>query len=59
MKTFSYRSINNQKKNALYKRIIDGKPTNLKSVYVHKFLSSNNYSGAKEGDRQYYNNKRC
>ena len=56
MKTFSYRSINNQKKNSLYKRILDGKPTNLKSVYVHKFLSSNNYSGAKEGDRQYYNN---
>ena len=56
MKTFSYRSINNQKKNALYKRIIDGKPTNLKSVYIHKILSSNNYSGVKEGDRQYYNN---
>ena len=56
MKTFSYRSINNQKKNALYKRILDGKPTNLKSVYVHKFLSSNNYSGVKEGDRHYYNN---
>ena len=56
MKTFSYRSINNQKKNALYKRILDGKPTNLKSVYIHKLLSSNNYSGVKEEDRQYYNN---
>lgn len=53
VKTFSYRNINNQKKNALYKRIIDGKPTNLKSVYVHKFLSSNNDSGMKEGHRQY------
>lgn len=56
MKTFSYRNINNQKKNALYKRIIDGKPTNLKSVYVHKLLSSNNDPGMKEGDRQYNSN---
>jgi hypothetical protein len=56
MKTFSYRNINNKRKNALYKRIIDGQPTNLKSVYVHKILSSNNESGAKEGDKQYYNN---
>ena len=56
MKAFSYRNINNQKKNALYKRIIDGKPTNLKSVYVHKLLSSNNDPGMKEGDRQYNSN---
>ena len=56
MKPFRYLNINNQKKNALYKRILDGKPTNLKSVYVHKLLSSSNYSGIKEGDRQYYNN---
>ena len=56
MKTFSYRNINNQKKNALYKRIIEGQPTNLKSVYVHKLLSSNNDPGAKEGERQYNNN---
>lgn len=57
MKTFSYRNINNQRKNALYKRIIDGKPTNLKSVYVHKLLSTNNNSGVKEGEGQYNNNK--
>ena len=56
LKTFSYRNINNQKKNVLYKRIIDGKPTNLKSVYVHKLLSSNNDPGMKEGDRQYNSN---
>lgn len=56
MKTFSYRNINNQRKNALYKRIIDGKPTNLKSVYVHKLLSTYNNSGVKEGDKQSNNN---